>query len=260
MSRCFLVSMYFHTVSLFACCLHWLSTIRFSINLSLFQIFPLFFLFFLEFSLLHLCMQSHQRLNTLVMQSHKGKEKFTRGNRTYTSTRQAADGTKIYTLSATPGTIINNTGGTSYDDTALKARVNTLESAPGAAAYDDSTLTSLVSSLTGRVNTLEQAATNTSVVNAIASGTLSKASGISPSVLLTNATGCTAGSVSLTTAQLNVPGASSSSVVIVSHVDRNTTGMSRWIEPDITKGNNSITFTWPSSVDSWFSCDFMVIG
>ena len=95
------------------------------------------------------------------MQSHKGKEKFTQGNRTYTSTRQAADGTKIYTLSATPGTIINNTGGTSYDDTALKARVNTLESAPGAAAYDDSTLTSLVSSLTGRVNTLEQAGSTT---------------------------------------------------------------------------------------------------
>ena len=98
------------------------------------------------------------------MQSHKGINQFTQGNRTYTSTRQAADGTKIYTLSATPATTVinNNTTGTSYDDSTLVARVNTLEQAGAAAStYDDSTLTSLVSSLTARVNTLEQAATNT---------------------------------------------------------------------------------------------------
>ncbi len=85
------------------------------------------------------------------MQSHKGKEKFTQGNRTYTSTRQAADGTKIYTLSATPGTIINNTGAGSYDDSVLAQRVTTLEAAGGGSN----------NTLLSRVTALEQAGAGT---------------------------------------------------------------------------------------------------
>ena len=189
------------------------------------------------------------------MDNHKGQSQFTQGTRTYTSTRTTADGTKIYTLSATPATIINNTGG-SYDDSALKQRVTTLESnTGGGATYDDTALVS-------RITTLENASTNSSNSGTIlASASINKTYGLNSTTEVTHPTGCTAGNTGTNVAILNVPGATTSSKVIVSHVSRGAVQMSDWIEPTITKGSGSITLTWDGVTSaSVFKCDVMVIA